>query len=56
MKNKMAWMGCLALAGLALPAAGQVVTTFDNGPEGWSVSGRDDISIRVCLVTTATAG
>lgn len=44
MKNKMAWMGCLASAGLALPAAGQVVTTFDNGPEGWSVSGRDDIS------------
>ena len=44
MKNKMAWMGCLASVGLALPATGQVVTTFENGAEGWSVSGRDNIS------------
>ena len=44
MNSKIAWLGCLASAGLALSAAGQVVTTFDNGTEGWSVSGRDDIS------------
>ncbi len=44
MKSRIAWLGCLASAGLALSAAGQVVTTFDNGTEGWSVSGRDDIS------------
>lgn len=35
----------LALATItAAPAFGQAVTTFDNGTEGWSVSGRDDIA------------
>lgn len=29
----------------AATAAGAQVTTFDNGTEGWSVSGRDDISL-----------
>ena len=36
----------LAAAAVALsaPSASAVVTTFDNGTEGWSVSGRDTIS------------
>lgn len=29
----------------AVTAAGAQVTTFDSGTEGWSVSGRDDISL-----------
>ena len=36
----------LAVAGLATGALAQdVITTFDNGTEDWSVSGRDDISV-----------
>lgn len=37
-------LSLLALAGTAALASAQV-TTFDNGTEGWSVSGRDDISL-----------
>ena len=36
-------VACGLLAGSALRARA-AVTTFDNGTEGWSVSGRDDIS------------
>jgi hypothetical protein len=34
---------CTVLAALAAPARA-VVTTFDNGTEGWTISGRDTIS------------
>jgi hypothetical protein len=34
---------CLA-AGLAAPALADTTTTFDNGLEGWSISGRTDIN------------
>ncbi len=34
---------CL-MAGLALPALADTTTTFDNGLEGWSISGRTDIN------------
>lgn len=44
MRIAQAGFGCLVSAGLALSASAQVVTTFENGTEGWSVSGRDDIS------------
>ncbi|GAB5497104.1 MAG: hypothetical protein Phyf2KO_21840 [Phycisphaerales bacterium] len=39
-------LGSIVLAGLVSGSAGaqDVITTFDNGNEGWSVSGRDDIS------------
>ena len=32
------------MAGLAMPALADTTTTFDNGLEGWSISGRTDIS------------
>ncbi len=36
-------LALIVLGGLVAAASGQV-TTFDNGTEGWSVSGRDNIS------------
>lgn len=36
-------VACLA-AGLAAPALADTTTTFDNGLEGWSISGRTDIN------------
>lgn len=35
---------CFATLALAPAALADIVTTFDNGTEGWSVSGRDNIS------------
>lgn len=37
-------IAAFAIAGTATLAAGQGITTFDSGTEGWSVSGRDDIA------------
>jgi len=48
MAHVRGWSGGLALAACGLISTGagaqQAITTFDNGTEGWSISGRDDIS------------
>lgn len=44
-KNMLRVAGILAVSGLTSGALAQAHTTFDNGTEGWSVSGRDNISM-----------
>jgi hypothetical protein len=44
MRNTARITAGLAAVAFASASAGQIITTFDNGTEGWSVSGRDDIS------------
>ena len=42
--TSIALVGTLALVGACATTAQAVVTTFDSGTEGWSVSGRDTVS------------
>ena len=44
MRNTAGIAAGIATLAFASASAAQVITTFDNGTEGWSVSGRDDIS------------
>lgn len=44
MNNRVRALVGIGAAAVASASAAQVTTTFDNGTEGWSVSGRTDIS------------
>jgi hypothetical protein len=44
-RSHRSYVACAAIAlAAAAPLAPAAITTFDTGTEGWSVSGRDDIS------------